>query len=430
MRSPYDQPGFVGSKRFFALLIAGIAFVLLIAVSGNLFEQLDADEIMVIQSPISGELTWHTEPGLKWQGAGYVTKYPRRLTYSFGGPEDRDGLKVRFNDGGHGFMHGSIQFDMPKDVHKLSKIHMTYGNQENLQKELLEKTVNKAVYLTGPLMSSKESYAERRADLVFFIEDQVRGGVYKTRRYTKDSQDPITQEWTQVVVTEIEHDPKTDAAMRQEDAAVTEFGLSPFNFNLTSLPYDEKVEKQIETQQDLTMRVQTAKASKLEAEQRATTAKSEGEANAMRAKWEQEVLSAKAVTLADQERKVAITNADREKQVAVTQAQRELEVATLGKQAASQEKERQILLGQGESERRRLVMAADGALPLRLNTWLEVNTRYASALQNYKGSWVPSVVMGSGGASGGAGGDALALINMMMAKTAKDLAVDFSPTKQ
>jgi hypothetical protein len=41
--------------------------LLLLAMSaGKLFENVNADEIVVIQSPISGTLTWYTAAGLKW----------------------------------------------------------------------------------------------------------------------------------------------------------------------------------------------------------------------------------------------------------------------------------------------------------------------------------------------------------------------------
>ena len=34
--------------------------------------------------------------------------------------------------------------------------------------------------MTGPLMSSKESYAEKRNELLRLMEDQVQRGVYRT----------------------------------------------------------------------------------------------------------------------------------------------------------------------------------------------------------------------------------------------------------
>ncbi|MCH8308457.1 MAG: transcription termination/antitermination protein NusG [Proteobacteria bacterium] len=35
--------------------------------------------------------------------------------------------------------------------------------------------------MTGPLLSSTESFAERRTDLIFWVEDQVNNGTYQTR---------------------------------------------------------------------------------------------------------------------------------------------------------------------------------------------------------------------------------------------------------
>ena len=50
-------------------------------------ENMDASEIMVVQSPISGELTVYADNGgWKWQGFGTVTKYPRRNELRFMDP--------------------------------------------------------------------------------------------------------------------------------------------------------------------------------------------------------------------------------------------------------------------------------------------------------------------------------------------------------
>ena len=56
--------------------------------------------------------------------------------------------------------------------------------------------------------------------------------------------------------------------------------------------------------------------------------------------------------------------------------------------------------------------------------WKEVNFRYADNMGKQK--WVPEVNMGSSGAGGstGNGGNAAALIDMFMVKTAKDLSLD------
>ena len=101
-------------------------------------------------------------------------------------------------------------------------------------------------------------------------------------------------------------------------------------------------------------------------------------------------------------------------------------VATLGAKAAEQYKKEQILRGEGDAQAKALRMNADGALDTKLAAYVEVSKAYAEAMGNYQGAWVPSVVMGNSGAGGN--GDA-ALVEMLTAKTARELGIDMSVTK-
>src|SRR5262245_55887238 len=76
-------------RRFLLPGLAFVVFLLVFALSGQFFEHLDAEELMVIQAPLSGELTWYTNPGVKWQGFGKVTKYPKRFQYWFSVRQDQ-----------------------------------------------------------------------------------------------------------------------------------------------------------------------------------------------------------------------------------------------------------------------------------------------------------------------------------------------------
>jgi hypothetical protein len=157
-------------------------------------------------------------------------------------------------------------------------------------------------------------------------------------------------------------------------------------------------------QQQALMQVQLAVARAKEAEQEAITVAKRGEAEAARAKWEQEVVKARAVT----------------------EAQQKLEVAKLDAESAEQFKRAETLRGEGEANRRRLVMEADGALEKKLGATMEVSKLYANAIQNYKGSWVPNIVMGGGNGAQAAGSGAQELINLLTAKTAQELGLDIS----
>lgn len=381
--------GFIAKGIFSVLgcIVAAVMFT-------NMFENLDAHDIMVVQSPMSGELTWHTEPGWKWQGFGKLTVYPRRSTYSFEQP-------IRFNDNGHGTAKGSVQIELPLDAKHLTMIHKAYGSSEALHSNLVSTSVSKCIYLSGPLMSSKESAAEKRNDLLHYIEDQIKNGVYKTIQKDIQVPDPINDKQMKLV-TVVQIVTNNGLIARQEQAAMNEFGLKTFNFAIKDLSYDKQVEAQIKDQQALAMKVQTAIAQSKEAEQRAITAAKEGEAQAAKAKWDQEVIKAQAVTEAEQQR----------------------DVAKLQKDAAEFGKQKAILEGQGEAEKRRLIMSADGALSQKLEAYKYVHERYAQAIKDSKHPLTPSVVMGSGANGGNIG---LSLADMLAVKTAKDLGLKVNP---
>jgi hypothetical protein len=58
-----------------------------------------------------------------------------------------------------------------------------YGSTVAIEQQLLKKVIEKSTFMTGPLMSSAESYASKRNDLLSYIADQVEKGVYKTESH-------------------------------------------------------------------------------------------------------------------------------------------------------------------------------------------------------------------------------------------------------
>lgn len=383
----------MSSLRIIGIVAVAACALVVLVLLGRIVENVDADKIMVVQSPISGKLTWYTSAGVKWQGFGRVVSYPKRSQYEFQ-------TQVRFNDGGHGTMNGSIQWEMPLDETNLIALHTRFGSPEAIQRSLIEKVVNKAVYMTGPLMSSKESYAEKRNYLINYVEDQITNGVYRTVQHETKIVDQLTGQEKTAIVVDIQM--TNGQPQRQEASALTEFGIRTFNFAINSLPYDETVEKQIQQQQQITMDVQTAIAEARKAEQRKITTEQQGMADAAKAKWDQEVVKAKEVTAGEQR----------------------LAVARLANQEADQYRETQLKRADADATYRRRVMEADGALDAKLRTYLEVSKVYAAAIQGHAGPWVPSVVMGG---NGGSQNGATALVDLLTAKTAKELGLDIAP---
>lgn len=424
-----DQSPISPRKIFVVGVMAVLLFIGVIA-SFQMFEHLDAEDIMVIQSPWSGTLTWHTSPGVKGQWFGKVTKYRKRDQFWFSTKTDQgkktdESLQVRFNDGAHAAISGSIAWEMPIDGQTLTGLHVRYGSHDAILSQLVRTVIEKAVYMTGPLMSSKESYAEKRNELLRLMEDQVQHGVYRTETVQERQPDPMTGQTRVVNVVKLVID-KEGNVLRQETSPLQDFGVKTFNLSINEIRYDPEIEKQIQLQQQATMQVQLAVAKAKEAEQETITVAKKGEADAARAKWEQEVIKAKEVTQGQQKLEVARLDAQQKLEVARLGAQQQLDVATLDAKSAEQFKLAETLRGEGEGARRRLVMEADGALEKKLTAYVQVNQSYATAIQNFKGNWVPSVVMGGANGNHVAGSGAQELIDLLTVKTAKDLGLSLN----
>ena len=412
---------FMSPRQVFSLVVAFVVFLTLLFSAGSLFENVDADQIVCIQAPFSGELTWHTSAGTKWQGFGKVTVYKKRDQYWFSAAADQgkttdQSLRIRFNDGGHATISGGLSWELPLDEVHLTALHTKYGSQEAVEQQLIRTVVEKTVYMTGPHMSSTESYAGRRSELLQLIEDQTQNGIILTKTRQQIEKDQITGVDKTVTVVEVEKDEKA-GVRRATESPLKEFGLTTYNLTINQIKYEERVEQQIQQQQQSVMQVQIAIAEAKRAEQQALTTKKEGEAAAAKAEWDQKAIAAKA----EQE-------ALMQKNVAKTQAEKELEVAELATKAAEQKKLAEIALGEGESQRRKLVMEADGALEKKLEALVSINKAYAEAIAQHQGPLVPSVVMsGSGGPAGNQVG-ATQLLELLTAKAAKDLSVDLNST--
>lgn len=404
-------------KRIVFGVIAAIIVIFCLFSTGSLWENVDAKEIVVIQHPTSGKLTFCTDPGVYWQGWGKTTRYNKREQFWFaankrGEQEGAAAIKIRFNDGGHADVSGSVAWELPLDEANLTELHTKYGSMQAIEQQLIRTTIERSIYMTGPLMSSAESYAARRNELLNDIDDQIRHGVYKTIATDERQKDQMTGAEKTVKVVKLL--PSTDAGdhgfAREGTSPISEFGVATFNLSITEITYDDTVEAQIQAQQKATMEVQTAMANAKKSEQEVITVQKQGEADAARAKWEQEVIKAKTVTEAEQRR----------------------DIAKLDKEAAEFEKQKQILLGQGEAARRTLVMEADGALDKKLEAWVRSQELWAAAIGKYQGALVPQFVMGSngnGGVPGAPQAGVLDFMTLLTAKAAKDLSLDMAVTK-
>lgn len=251
------------SKKVIIGAVLSVLLLFGVFSAGKLWEDVDAGEIVVIQDPVDGQLHIYKTPGMVWQGWGKVTHYKKSNQFWFtietNGKdtlEDRS-ISVKWNDGGKANILGSVRYDLPLSDNQIVAIHSTFGSQESIERDLIKTNIEKAVNMTGPLMTSKESYAEKKNDLIYYIEDQASKGVYRTRQVNVKEADAITGEEKTVTKVEIINNDK-GLPYRQEVSPITSSGIKLYNISIKDIHYSSDVEQQIRVQQQATMQVQTA----------------------------------------------------------------------------------------------------------------------------------------------------------------------------
>jgi regulator of protease activity HflC (stomatin/prohibitin superfamily) len=413
----------------------GIVFVFIILVavlvaSGKLIEYVDSNEIVIIQYP-SGGLRFATSAGPYAQWFGSVETYKRREQFAFEFRTERkqieriressDGkpykvmvdtdvelagsqaMKIRFNDNGHGKIGGTIDWEMPSEAHCLQNLFERYRTQDAVETQLIRPTLERSIYMSGPLMSSTESAAERRAELLQIIEDQIDNGIFARETIQEEQIDTITKEKHKVnVIRLLKNADGTQA--RQAESPLKEFCIKTFNLTLNNIQYDPEVEEQIQLQQKAIMNVRIAMANAKKSEQDALTAVEKGKAEAATAKWEQEKLNAQTIAQADGQRRAADLKA----------------------QAAKFYKDEQLLLADADAGYRKKIMEADNALEKRLETYVKTQEVWANAMANAKHPLVPQVQTGGAGGNSNA---ATTFMELLTSKAAKDLQIDLQKNR-
>lgn len=380
-------------KSKISSIVLAVLAIFLVVNFFRIGEDVSNEEIVVNQYPISGKIVYWTDPGFKWQLGGKITTYYKTQQLWFGSNNDTEvqqgqPIKVTFNDASDGLIFGSMRVKLPTDELHLSRIQTEYNGMDRLMNELVKQTVVKVVYASGPLMSGFESYAEKKNDLIEYITDQLNNGVYKTTTTTVETTDPITGEKKMVKVASLVEDKDAPGGYkRSEQSPFAYYGIEIGQVAISKIDYSDKVNKQIEQQQEANMLIQTSKAKAAAAIQEAIRAEEEGKAQAAKAKWAQEQIKATAVTKAEQER----------------------EVARLEAEKANFEKARIIAEGQAEAEANRLKVAA-GLTPQERAQW-DYKTKVGVA-EAFSKIALPKVIM-SGGQAGSSAMDALGLKMIM-----------------
>ena len=404
----------------------------------QLVDTVDKGTYQIKQAAITGKMSAKMTPGIWGQFYGDIDVWPKAQTFFFTHDNDVKGdidadtsIEVRFNDGSICNISGTARILLPTSqeaaIHLVTERgHRTYADVES---KLIKPTVRNVLRHTANLMTATESYMTKRGEFISYARDQIANGLYETTTKTKQIKDLVSGEMVWKEITIIKTDKAGKPLYQFNPLAGTDIGIK--NFEVKKFKYEDKVKEQISKQQTARMAVATAKAKAQEAEQDKLTIEAQGKARVAKAEYAE--LEAKVVVIvqAERDKEKALIKASKEKEMAeiakdkaLIEANRKKEVAVLDAKAAYEEKKANILRGDGEAHRKRVVMLADGALSIKAKTWLAAQEIYAREFGKQK--WVPEIQI-SGSATSGTGGDAVSqFMNILSTKAAKDLALDMN----
>jgi hypothetical protein len=404
------------------LIGLGVLILVLIIASFMVLGINDAGYRTVVQYP-TGHLFVKFTPGIYMQWFGSTTIYPDVLTYDFDKEPsglatiEQKGVAVRYQDGGTGTVFGKSRYNMPNDEPTMLKAHKAFRSAGGVAHKLVKSVTEEGMNLTAGLMSSEEAYAEKRGIYTQWAEQQISKGKFHTKLEQVMGVEKSTGQRVLKTIPVIEYG--EDGRPMHFSSDLAEYGITVSGFQITDWGFEDKTLQQIARKREATMAIITAKADAERAKQEAITAEEQGKANVMTAKYEKEVEKQRAVVVAEQKKEVAVINAIQLVDVA---KQHRLE-AEQKKLTATEYKQEQILRGEGDAERKRLVLEADGALEQKLATYENVMSVAFTELAKQK--WVPEVQM-NGSSSENGGNEASNLMTLFTAKVLKDLGLDLS----
>jgi len=215
----------------------------------NPFSINDATERTVIQ-PIKGELWTQFGPGLYWSGF-FSTKtiWPNNFTIQVSREKNmspdadlwiasnkKDGT---FSEGDNAELEHTVKWDLPNKPDKMTDLHITYANFENLMSTTLLSYQKKIASFSTQRMSSEAHYSGGKSQLDEYFQDQLRNGQVLLNTQTKTRKLEDGSEETYIDVT-----PKlnSDGSIRRSISDIQTFDILSTYTSMDNVHYVEEID--------------------------------------------------------------------------------------------------------------------------------------------------------------------------------------------
>lgn len=449
--SMYDKPEMSGVAKKGAK-IAGLAALGLgayLAIFNGLLYYNEAGYQSHIRT-IWGEEKVVDTLGYAIKGWGSVTAWPREMTAqsvsdvaTLKTKGDIDGLgaslitsfPITFLGGVTATVDSNVRIILPKGDQFLA-IARGYRNPENFVIQALIPAMKNTLQSTAQMMTADEFYSGGRSEFASNFRDQISDGIFLVNRNEITKHNPRASKTailqagaeqgefgdsntTKFVTEKVMRDGvpvRLDQQFRKLGVIVAEANILDIDPNKQ---FKDRMVNAQKSQADLSLA--RLDRSKEEEQKRLVTARGEREVeekrqNALKEQVEQ-------TTAAETKRQLALIEAGREKE----RAEIERETASISYEKAVIEARTTKELADAEAYAKKALITADGALKQKLDAWVETNKAWAEAASKAP---VPGIMMGAAGSSGGGAGSRQADLNDYMqiiaAKSLKDLSLDIA----
>ena len=425
-------------------IIAGMMLLVAAAIGGSGSVSYNDAGYCVHIRTIVGTESSKCDIGWYFSGWGNSTTWPHFITVgNVADPADikQDSIstylegpyRVKLADNWAGDVTQTTRFGIPQNEEKFLKMSRDFRTPENLIRSTLVTTVKASLDTTANLFTMEEYYSggQRDAFKNEFYQTVIHGPAVTEKITDMDEiQKRVAPSASEVAADTAETgsdvniqivEKKTDATgqdIRPNEPGYTAYGITVSTAIVENLNPDDAYETQVVKRKEALGRRVIARDQRFEQEEVRLLKIAETETAIAEAQGRAREVQIKQTTEAETTKKLALIKDEQMREQAAIQKQ----TAQISLEKAEIDAKAKIVTAEAEAEQRRLAMAADNALQVKLDAEVQIQQHWAEA---YAKRAVPSVVFGSNGDTPtGADSEATNLIKLLTAETAKKLAYD------
>ncbi|MHA6195088.1 SPFH domain-containing protein [Pseudomonas wadenswilerensis] len=325
----------------------------------------------------------------------------------------------------------STQFRLPTGEAFLT-IAQEYRTPENFMQRALLPAVKETLQATASLMSADDYYAGDRNQFGAEFENQLRNGLYLTKRKEVRVQRDSSPAQTAILQAGTEQGQYGDnhatrfviEKLRDENGLEIRkpqqfrlFGVDVVDARVTHIdPNPQYQERMVRVQQALA-ELAVARQNRLKEEEEKQLVSARGAKDVEAKRQESLRQQIERTTEAETEKQLTLINAEREQR----RAEIEKKTAELLRDKAWVTAEATRITAEADAHAREVAIKADGALQAKLDALVQINQAWAKAASLAP---VPTVMMGGSEAGVGRQDEMSKLMSVLASKAAKDLVVD------